>query len=532
MPLTSENAATPARRAVIYLRISLDRELDGLAIERQRTACEKLVAERGWSLVETYVDQSRSAYDKRAKRPGYDSMVADYAAGRFDALVCWDLDRLTRQPRQLEDWIDAAEERGLAIVTASGEADLTTQSGRLFARIKASVARGESEQKSARQKLAQTQRARQGRPPKGVRPLGYALDGSVIADEAEAVRAIYTAFDSGATLRAIARGLSGDPEQAHLGVPARPRHTWVLVEEANERRREQNRSLPPQQQKRLREHRCGRDDPWPASTVTEILRNPRYAGYSTYTPTDLRRRRATENRDTSRRRSWREIIVRDEDGKPVLGQWEPIVDESLWLRVQAALDDPSRAANVGGDVSRRHLGSGLYLCGVCGRPVRSYSRAYRCPEGCVTRTRSHIDDYVAQVVAARLSQPDALGSVDADQPVRLPEIETEIEALHSRIAAAEADYAEGLIEALDLKRARDAARSRIDALEIERVRLARGHTGRLPILGTADPAAAFTDADLETRRRVVDVLMAVTLHRAQQGRKGFDPDSVGIAWKS
>ena len=51
-------------RAAIYLRISLDREMDGLAIDRQREDCEKLAQFRGWEIVETYVDQSISASDK------------------------------------------------------------------------------------------------------------------------------------------------------------------------------------------------------------------------------------------------------------------------------------------------------------------------------------------------------------------------------------------------------------------------------------------------------------------------------------
>lgn len=99
--------ATP-RRTAIYLRISLDLEMNGLAIERQREDCERLAQREGWTVVETYVDQSISAMDATKKRPGYDRMVADYEAGMFDAIVCWDLDRLTRQPRQLDDWIDAA----------------------------------------------------------------------------------------------------------------------------------------------------------------------------------------------------------------------------------------------------------------------------------------------------------------------------------------------------------------------------------------------------------------------------------------
>jgi len=75
-------------------------------------------------------------------------MVRDYDAGLFDAIICYDLDRLTRQPRQLEDWIDRAESNGLALTTANGDADLTTDGGRMYARIKAAVARAEMERKA------------------------------------------------------------------------------------------------------------------------------------------------------------------------------------------------------------------------------------------------------------------------------------------------------------------------------------------------------------------------------------------------
>lgn len=100
----SANTTSPVR-AAIYLRISQDRELDGLAIERQREDSENLAKFRRWEVVETYVDQSKGATDKTKKRPAYDQMVADHHAGCFTAIVCYDLDRLTRQPRQLEDWI-------------------------------------------------------------------------------------------------------------------------------------------------------------------------------------------------------------------------------------------------------------------------------------------------------------------------------------------------------------------------------------------------------------------------------------------
>ncbi len=70
-----------------------------------------------------------------------------------------------------------------------------------------------------------------------------------------------------------------------------------------------------------------------------VLVNPRYAG--------------------------RAVYCGEATGKA--GQWEAIVDEPTFDRVQQMLTDPRRITNrVGTD--RRHLGSGLYLCGVCGGP--------------------------------------------------------------------------------------------------------------------------------------------------------------------
>ncbi len=232
--------AAPTRRAAIYLRISLDATGEGLAVERQRKECQAIVEARGWQLVGEFVDNSISASDAKKNRPGYAALLAAYAAGEFDALVCYDLDRLTRQPRQLEDWIDAAEGGRLALTTANGEADLTTDGGRLFARIKLAVARAEVERKGARQRAAARQRADLGRPPLGVRLTGYTPKGDLVPDEADLIRRIFREFVGGAGLRTIARGLNDE------GVPTR------------------------------------RGKPWHPSSLLTILRNPRYAGRAIY----------------------------------------------------------------------------------------------------------------------------------------------------------------------------------------------------------------------------------------------------------
>lgn len=166
---------TPPRRAAIYARLSVDRDGKKVGIETQVEDSIKLASERGWNVVGQYIDRNLTAADRLVNRPQYDRMVTDFNAGLFTAVVCWDLDRLTRQPRQLEDWIDAAESKDVALVTANGEADLTLDGGRLYARVKVAVAKGEAERASARQKRSKQARRENGKWHGGTVPFGYRL---------------------------------------------------------------------------------------------------------------------------------------------------------------------------------------------------------------------------------------------------------------------------------------------------------------------------------------------------------------------
>ncbi|MDP9903090.1 recombinase family protein [Arthrobacter bambusae] len=519
-------------RVAIYLRVSLDPELDGLTIDRHREACLQIAQQRKWTVVETYVDQSISATDKSKVRPSYDRMVQDYASGAFEAIICWDLDRLTRQPRQLEDWIEAAEERGLLLVTANGEADLSTDGGRMYARIKAAVARAEVERKGARQSAGQAQRAAQGRAPKGMRPLGYTTSGSVIAHEAAAVKAIYEAFARGCSIRSIAAALSGEQDDSTpAGVPALPRHDRTVALERNERRVTENRSLPPQKQKRIRD--VPADRAWPPSTVLGILRNPRYAGYSTYTPKDL----PASHDGGSKRRSWRASILMDDAGSPVLGQWEALIAEGPWWDVQNKLDDPERITNrVGTD--RKHLGAGLYRCGhinpntqeECGLPVRTHSGRYRCA-GHIVRSLIPVDRFVVHAIMHKLSMREFSDILAQEETPRLQAISATIDQHRGRLARAQHDYDSELIEARDLKRIRTREENAIAALAAERSQLqARNSVGS--VLNAPDPSQAFAGADLATRRQVIDWLTTVTLLPYPRGRKAFDESTVRLDWRS
>lgn len=131
----------------VYLRQSVDKYGDELAISRQREDYLKLCERRGW-IPREYVNNDESA--TTGCRPAYERMLGDIQAGQIAAVVVWDLDRLHRRPIELEHFIDLADEMHLALASVGGDADLSTDNGRLFARIKGAVARAEIERKSVR----------------------------------------------------------------------------------------------------------------------------------------------------------------------------------------------------------------------------------------------------------------------------------------------------------------------------------------------------------------------------------------------
>ncbi|MCQ4364566.1 recombinase family protein [Mycobacterium gordonae] len=186
----------------LYLRQSLDRTGDAAAIDRQRAACRELAARKGWTDLTEFVDNDRSATN--GTRPAYERMLADIRAGTVNSIVCWHVDRLYRQPRDLEDLIELCESHSVALATCVGDVDLATDMGRLVARLLGAVNRGEVERKAARQKLAAKQMAERGLPKWKV-AFGYADGHQPHPVESELVRKGYETILGGGSLSGMAR---------------------------------------------------------------------------------------------------------------------------------------------------------------------------------------------------------------------------------------------------------------------------------------------------------------------------------------
>jgi site-specific DNA recombinase len=166
-----------AVRAGIYARISSDREGDGLGVARQIEDCERLAQRKGWKVAGPYVDDDVSAWSGR-KRPQYLQILEDLEAGAINGLLVYDLDRLHRQPSELESFIELCQRLRLTNVTSvSGDIDLTRPDGQFQARILAAVAKKESDDKSRRIRRKHEEIAANGRVSGGgSRPYGYEDD--------------------------------------------------------------------------------------------------------------------------------------------------------------------------------------------------------------------------------------------------------------------------------------------------------------------------------------------------------------------
>ncbi|HKI43097.1 MAG TPA: recombinase family protein [Mycobacterium sp.] len=219
----------------VYLRQSLDRHKNAVAIDRQRTECRALAKRKGWKNLAEYADNDCSASNPRKSRPEYQRLLRDMEDGRVTAVIAWDLDRLHRRPIELERFIQVADAKQIALATVSGDVDLATPQGRMIAGIMANVARHEVEHKAARQIAAAKQLATNG-APKWKAAFGYTDDHRPHPVEAALVRQGYETILGGGSLSGLAREWN---KRGYYG-------------------------------------RTGK--PWSASTLSLFLRSPRNAG--------------------------------------------------------------------------------------------------------------------------------------------------------------------------------------------------------------------------------------------------------------
>lgn len=203
-----------------YSRISLDIQGEALGVARQAQDNQEQAARRGWEIIESYIDNNLSAYKRNVIRPAFEKLLRDLETGQLDGFVAYDIDRLWRQPADLERVIRIYEDKpGLVFATVQGSIDLSTSQGRTMARIMVAIANKSSADTSRRVQRKIIQQAEAGEPHWSRRPYGYTTEKMLDSVEAPVVRQMGEWFIQGFSYREIAWRLNEQRIFTRAGSP-------------------------------------------------------------------------------------------------------------------------------------------------------------------------------------------------------------------------------------------------------------------------------------------------------------------------
>lgn len=137
--------------------------------ENQLIKLREFASCHGWEVYATYVDYASGA---KTSRPGFDKMLRDARARRFDAILIVRIDRLARSTRHLLNVLEDLRMRGVELVCTDQEIDTTTPAGKLLFTVLGAVSELELDliRERTRDGLARARAEgkRLGRPPSSV----------------------------------------------------------------------------------------------------------------------------------------------------------------------------------------------------------------------------------------------------------------------------------------------------------------------------------------------------------------------------
>jgi site-specific DNA recombinase len=420
----------PKPRCAVYARISNDRQMQREGVQNQQKACLALARRNGWRVVRIYEDNDTGASSRSRKpRPAYDEMLAAAKGGQIDHVLAYSTSRLTRRPRQLEDWLELHEARKVSVHFVTGPAsDWTSTQGRAVARTLAAWDAAEAETTGDRVAFAAEAAAQRGERSGGPRQFGYG-------------RTTVVQLPDGTARRRDSRLAELNPEEA------------AAIKIAFERKIKGDSDRSIWREWNDKGLRTARGNPWCGSSFREMLKSPQLAGFVVYAGK----------------------IAVDDNGKPVKSSWPAIVDVETWRAVQAILSDPARKTSPG--TTPKHLCSGIARCGKCGATLRSSVgwsngttkvKTYRCTrEGCgVTVFRDKLDRPVRQAIIDAFAAGEPLRGTDddADDTARRT-----LEIALDENRAAEARLAEAIADGLV---SREAARIKSTQIKADREKVA------------------------------------------------------------
>lgn len=152
----------------------------GESIENQIEMCRQYISrcfgqEQSESAL-VYEDEGFSGGS--TKRPNFQRMMKDVHDGKIQTIVCYRLDRLTRNTKDCFEFVEELEHYGASFISIKENFDLTTPTGRLMFTFVAALAQMERETIADRIRDNLQELAKTGRWLGGNTPLGYESEGT------------------------------------------------------------------------------------------------------------------------------------------------------------------------------------------------------------------------------------------------------------------------------------------------------------------------------------------------------------------
>ena len=312
-----------AIRVAAYARVSSDKDAAFRSLEAQTEYYEGYVAAHSdWELVDIYSDNGISG--TIVNRPEFQRMLEDCRAGKIDLVVTKSVTRFARNTVILLQTVRELKRLGIDCYFEKETMHSISPDGELLLTLLAMYAEEEARSASENQLWRVRRKFENGEPWVG-KMLGYRLiDGklTIIPEEAEIVKQIFTDYLSGMGKCRIAKGLIA---------------AQVTPENGNK---------------------------WSVTSISKILSNEKYTGNMVLQKTyreDFRTKVPVTNRG-----GMRKYFVRESH--------EAIIDQETFDRVQQEMAERAQKYRFErkepGDAE--HLFCGLLRCGNCGRRLKYY----------------------------------------------------------------------------------------------------------------------------------------------------------------
>jgi site-specific DNA recombinase len=429
----------------------------------------------------------------RVVRPTLDEALRILRAGvdidgaRVDAVMVPNLDRLTRDPRTLEDVIDVVMHCGRPIIDPYGTLDLMTDQGRANARAIVGHKHSQSADAARRVRRKASAMQREGIPAGGTRPFGWRKD----------KRRLHP-VESGILLTAIEEVLEG---RTRYAVVKQWREEGVTTVRGNV---------------------------WRKETLTAVLRNPRLCGYRAISVQDSDATEGTRSRHmvilyTTKRVRDRLTGKKVRRKVPVIGQWEPLITPEKFFALLAIIGDkPGRGP---GDNSRKYQGTGILRCtkNGCDTPLRGQKthESDGKPEGHYTYVcrssgsggcgglridGAQTDAYLRELVIAKYQeQATKQAAIIPQEWDGQPKLDRVIEDMHALRAARD----KGLISVQRYYQDLSEYEAEMATLRQEQARVVRLTEARMPL--PVDLPQIWDGLDLAERRAILERLFSAVL---------------------